>query len=267
MSPASTSMTWRLKVVTVSAPRCLRSSPGILRITASGTRRSGGGSTAASTSVRSEVWWCSSRGMFETTTCFFTPESSVKPAPSITPAPAGLPPVRIWWPASDFGGRAMTSQSVTGRVWQPSRNRSRTSSWPSWRVSCTVAGGTSPERILHRQLRQRPRAPQVASMPTPAARAASSSEAPRPMRARRTAFVPSGSTNPTSIRFDSGIPSGLLEASWDWRVPLGRPRPSGRADPRFATGVWFRLRRVGRKSPVGDRRRCPYRPAGVESTA
>ena len=122
-------MTWRLNVVTVSAPRRLRNTWGIFRITARGTRRSGGGSTAASTSARSDVWWCSSRGMFETTTCFFTPESSVKPAPSMTAVPAGPAPVRIWWPASDFGGRAMTSQAVTGRVWQPSRNRSCTSSW------------------------------------------------------------------------------------------------------------------------------------------
>ena len=106
----------------------------------------------------------------------------------------------------------MTSQSVTGRVWQPSRNRSCTSSWPSCRVSCMVAGDTSPERILHRQLRQRPRAPHVASMPTPAACAASSSEAPRAMRTRRTARASSGAAKPTSIRFDSGIPSGLLEA-------------------------------------------------------
>ena len=30
----------------------------------------------------------------------------------------------------------------------------------------------------------------------------------------------------------------------------GRPCPSGRADPRFATGVWFRLRRVGYSSGI-----------------
>ena len=66
-----------------------------------------------------------------------------------------------------------------------------------------VAGETSPERTLHRQLRHRPRAPQVASMAMPAARAASSSEAPRPMRARRIAFASPGSAKPTSIPLPS----------------------------------------------------------------
>ena len=161
-------------------------------------------SKASSTCPRSEVWRCSSRGGVAWMTCFATPESIAKPDSSGVVPPIGLVPVRIWWPASDFGGSAMTSQSVIGRVWQPSRNRSRTSSWPSWSVSCMVAGGTSPERILHRQLRHRPRAPQVASMPTPAARAASSSEASRPIRTRRIALASSGSTNPTSISLPSG---------------------------------------------------------------
>ena len=204
MSPASTSTIRPLNVVTVSSPRCLRSSPGIFRNAETGTRRSTGASMAASTCARSEVWRCSSRGGLAVTTCFVTPESIANPAPSaVLPssgfAPAARPPVRIWCPASDFGGRAITSQSVTGRVWQASRKRSCTSSWPSWRVSCMVAGETSPERTLHRQLRHRPRAPQVASMATPAARAASSSEAPRPTRARRTGFASPGSTKPTSI--------------------------------------------------------------------
>ena len=35
-----------------------------------------------------------------------------------------------------------------------------------------------------------------------------------------------------------------VEGPIDCPCGRGRPRPSGRADPRFATGVWFRLRRV-----------------------
>ena len=75
-----------------------------------------------------------------------------------------------------------------------------------------VAGETSPERTLHRQLRQRPRAPHVASMATPAARAASSSEAPRPIRVRRIDFAPSGSTKQTSIPLPSASFIALLSS-------------------------------------------------------
>ena len=224
----------------VSSPRCLRSSPGTFRSAAMGTLRSTGASMASSTCARSEVWRCSSRGGLAVTTCFLTPESTTNPAPSITP-----PPVRIWCPASDFGGSAAISQSVTGRVWQPSRKRSCTSSCPSWRVSCMVAGDTSPERTLHRQLRQRPRAPQVASMETPAARAASSSEAPRRMCARRTAFAPSGSTKPTSILLASGsliaFPCSCSRAA----LPAMSGYAFGQSDLRLPRLLRLRADRIG----------------------